>query len=51
MVVIYGQLWNGSAVLKVQKQGAREGVTFIENLIINCTDKKFDDFAAGGELK
>ncbi len=33
--------------IKSPEQGAREGVTFIENLIINCTDKKFDDFAGG----
>ena len=33
--------------IKSPEQGAREGVTLIENLIINCTDKKFDDFAGG----
>ena len=28
-------------------QGATEGAKIIQDLIINCTDKKFDDFAGG----
>ncbi len=35
--------------IKSPEQGALEGVKFIKDLIINCTDKKFDDFA-GGDL-
>ncbi len=33
--------------IKSPEQGASEGAKFIQNLIINCTDKKFDDFAGG----
>jgi len=35
--------------IKSPEQGAIEGAKFIKDLIINCTDKKFDDFA-GGDL-
>tara|TARA_B100001013_G_C24233893_1_gene294312 strand:- start:159 stop:482 length:324 start_codon:yes stop_codon:yes gene_type:complete len=31
--------------IKSPEQGALEGVQFIKDLIISCTDKKFDDFA------
>jgi sugar phosphate isomerase/epimerase len=34
--------------LKHPEDGAREGVTFIENHIIRTTDRAFDDFAGGG---
>ena len=41
--------------IKSPEQGATEGAKFIQDLIINCTDKKFDDFAGGnlndGDLK
>ena len=33
--------------IKSPEQGATEGAKFIQDLIINCTDKKFDDFAGG----
>ena len=35
--------------IKSPEQGAIEGSKFIKDLIISCTDKKFDDFA-GGDL-
>ena len=31
--------------VKSPEQGAREGVSFIQNHIIEATDKAFDDFA------
>jgi hypothetical protein len=33
--------------IKSPEQGATEGAKIIQDLIINCTDKKFDDFAGG----
>ena len=33
--------------IKSPEQGAIEGAKFINDLIINITDKKFDDFAGG----
>ena len=33
--------------IKSPEQGATEGAKVIQDLIINCTDKKFDDFAGG----
>ena len=33
--------------IKSPVQGATEGAKIIQDLIINCTDKKFDDFAGG----
>ena len=33
--------------VKSPEQGAREGVKFIENHIIDATQKVFDDFAGG----
>ena len=33
--------------IKSPEQGAIEGSKFINDLIINCTNKKFDDFAGG----
>ena len=33
--------------VKSPEQGAREGVKFIENNIIEATQKVFDDFAGG----
>ena len=33
--------------IKSPEQGAIEGAKIIQDLIINCTDKKFDDFAGG----
>ena len=35
-------------VVKSPEQGAREGVNFIKNHIIETTHKRFDDFAGGG---
>jgi len=37
--------------IKSPEQGAVEGAKFINDLIINCTDKKFDDFAGGDTNK
>ena len=34
--------------VKSPEQGAREGVSFIQNHIIEATEKAFDDFAGGG---
>ncbi|SFZ90928.1 Sugar phosphate isomerase/epimerase [Flaviramulus basaltis] len=34
-------------VIKSPEQGAREGVDFIQNRIIEVTNKRFDDFAGG----
>lgn len=33
--------------IKSPEQGARQGAPFIQDLIIEATDKKFDDFAGG----
>ena len=33
--------------IKSPEQGATEGAKIIQDLIINCTNKKFDDFAGG----
>jgi hypothetical protein len=33
--------------IKSPEQGAAEGAKFIQDLIINCTTKKFDDFTKG----
>ena len=38
-------------VIKSPAQGAREGVTFINNHLIETTNKKFDDFAGGDGIK
>lgn len=35
-------------VIKSPEQGAREGAPFIQNHIIEATNKAFDDFASGG---
>ncbi len=36
-------------VVKSPEQGAREGAPFIQNHIIEATEKAFDDFAGGGD--
>ncbi|MGZ0015289.1 sugar phosphate isomerase/epimerase family protein [Yeosuana sp. AK3] len=36
-------------VIKSPEQGAKEGVSFISNHIIEATNKAFDDFAGGGK--
>ena len=33
--------------IKSPEQGAREGASFIQNHIIEATEKTFDDFAGG----
>lgn len=33
--------------IKSPEQGARQGAPFIQDLIIESTDRKFDDFAGG----
>ena len=37
-------------VIKSPEQGAKEGVDFINNHIIEVTNKRFDDFAGGNEI-